>query len=238
MPLIGECPSAASPEQFCLALKAARERKGITLDHIADTTKIPAYLFHGLERNDLHRWPTGFFRRSFFRDYVRAIGLPVGETCDEFVRWFPDDAGREPGLASPPAEVATRAQNLRLMLDETWHGPRASILLRLVAASCDAAAVIGMAGVLAWMAHTDLLASTGVVSLAYLVLGTMLFGESPAKFIIAGRKAVIDALSYALGSADSDTAGPVEESPSREWITDARRVGPPPRLRVRIKVSH
>ena len=51
-------------------------------------------MFAALERSDLRRWPNGLFRRSFFRDYVRMIGLPVAEACDEFVRLFPDDEGQ------------------------------------------------------------------------------------------------------------------------------------------------
>ena len=80
-------------QEFCLALKTARERKGITLDEIADTTKIPAFMFAALEQCDLSRWPKGLFRRSFFRDYVQMLSLPVPEACAEFVRLFPDDEG-------------------------------------------------------------------------------------------------------------------------------------------------
>lgn len=80
-------------QEFCLALKAARESKGITLDEIADTTKIPAFMFAALERCDLSRWPKGFFRRSFFRDYAQMLSLPVSEACAQFARLFPDDDG-------------------------------------------------------------------------------------------------------------------------------------------------
>ena len=78
MPLNSESLSTHSRQEFCLALKAARERAGITLAEIADKTKIPASLFAALERNDLRRWPKGLFRRSFFRDYARMIGVPRG----------------------------------------------------------------------------------------------------------------------------------------------------------------
>jgi transcriptional regulator with XRE-family HTH domain len=90
-----EHASTLTPEKFCCALKAARERKGITLAEIAEATKIPAYLMEGLERCDLRRWPKGLFRRSFFRDYARMIGVSVTEAVAEFVRLFPDDDGDE-----------------------------------------------------------------------------------------------------------------------------------------------
>lgn len=98
--------SIDSRDEFCLALKAARERSGITLADIADATKIPAYLFDALEHADLRRWPNGLFRRSFFRDYVRTIGLPVTEACAQFARLFPDETVE----VAPPAEVAAPAK--------------------------------------------------------------------------------------------------------------------------------
>jgi len=97
--------SIDSPDEFCLALKEARERNGITLADIAEATKIPAYLFEALEHNDLRRWPNGLFRRSFFRDYVKTIGVPVSEACAQFARLFPDATAE----VAPVAEVAAPA---------------------------------------------------------------------------------------------------------------------------------
>jgi hypothetical protein len=111
MPLTPDTPATRSPEEFCAALKAARERKGLELAAIENETKIPAFLLAALESHDLRRWPKGFFGRSFFQNYVRAIGLPPAETCAEFVRLFPDQD--DPDLAKvampeTPAPVATQ----------------------------------------------------------------------------------------------------------------------------------
>lgn len=106
MPLNSDCLATDSREDFCLALKAVRERKGITLDQIADTTKIPAFMFAALERCDLSRWPKGFFRRSFFQNYVQMLSLPVSEACEQFVRLFPD----EEGVVPPVVTVAAPSQ--------------------------------------------------------------------------------------------------------------------------------
>lgn len=104
MPLNNTHPPTHSPEEFCLALKAERERKGITLAQISNTSKIPVSVFAALERGDLRRWPKGLFRRSFFRDYVKAIGVKVDETCAEFIRLFPDE---EPVDVAQVAESST-----------------------------------------------------------------------------------------------------------------------------------
>lgn len=246
--LHSESLSTHSRREFCLALKAARERNGITLAAIADSTKIPASMFAALERNDLRRWPKGLFRRSFFRDYARMIGVPVAETCAEFVRLFPDQGGAELIKA---AESATQNDDVRLVLDQAWHGPPAPVLSRLLAALIDGAAVILVAAALAWVAGTDQPATTAILALAYFSLATALFGESPAKWVMSKGPSIFGALTQGpaalaaawrrvtdvFGTASGDTPQPGEEPEIRPWITDAHRVGPAPRLRVRIKVS-
>ena len=92
----------ASPEAFCGALKTARERRGISLQSIADSTKIGIGFLTALERGDLRHWPKGIFRRSFFRDYAKAIGVPVESGLEAFKRLFPD--GTE-----PPETISTSA---------------------------------------------------------------------------------------------------------------------------------
>lgn len=235
-----ERPLHDARQEFCLALKAARERRGITLREIAETTKIPASLFAALERSDLRCWPKGLFRRSFFRDYVRTIGLPTAEVCDEFVRLFPDDQGQVSTKGAGAVDAATGAEELRLALDTTWRGPRGSVPLRLLAAVLDGAAVILVSTALAWVAGIDPLATTAIVAMAYFTLATALFGESPAKYAMTRRAFVREALAPAISSmfGSHETSTPEPEEPvMREWFTDARRVAPSPRLRVRIKVS-
>jgi hypothetical protein len=255
MPFNTESLFNESRQEFCLALKSSRERKGIALAEIEKATKIPAYLFAGLERGDLRRWPKGFFRRSFFRDYVRMIGLPVEETTAEFVLLFPDAAGAEVTKGAGSANRADQANGLRLAFDAAWHGPRASVTSRLLAALIDTGAVVLVAAALAWAAGKDQAATTAVFALAYFCLATAIFGESPAKWILSRRRSIADALtrgttdtlaglrrggdaiSRLLGSANGSTPEAVEEPEMGDWVTDADRVGPAPRLRVRVKLS-
>jgi transcriptional regulator with XRE-family HTH domain len=253
MPLNSESLPTESRQQFCLALKAVRERKGVTLAEIASATKVPAFMFAALERNDLRRWPKGLFRRSFFRGYVGMIGVPVAETCAEFIRLFPDDEAAIPAAVPgvPPEEEP--ASDVRLAFDAAWHGPRAPVGLRLLAAVIDAGNVLSAAA-LAWAAGVDWPTATAVIALTYLCLGTALFGGSPGTWALSERHAILDALthgstglsagwrssagafSHMFGSADDGTAETVEQPHTRPWITDARRVGPASRFRVRIKV--
>lgn len=235
MPFNSESSYNDSQQEFCLALKVTRERKGITLAQIATATKIPAYMFAGLERGDLRRWPTGLFRRSFFRDYARMIGLPPGEACAEFVRLFPDGSGAE--LAKAAEADADRASDLRLAFDTAWHGPRTPLLSRLLAVLVDAGIVAVLAVAIAWTKGMDLPTTTAIVALLYFSLATALFGESPAKWALLRRQSILDALpqgSAALASAWRRSADTISHLLGGAGVTTPE---PAPRLRVRVKLS-
>lgn len=97
-------------DSFGTRLRRERESRNITLAHIADTTKIKASLFAGLERDDVSRWPSGIFRRSFVRAYAQAIGLDPEQTCREFVERFPEPGDLPPQPLHPPAAGAREAR--------------------------------------------------------------------------------------------------------------------------------
>jgi hypothetical protein len=186
-------------------------------------------LLDALERCDLRYWPKGIFRRSFFRDYARAIGLSVAETCADFVRLFPDDdrsAVSEPAVT--PVETTEQASDVRLVLDAAWQGPRGSFLPRLAAAMIDGAVVVAVSAGLAWLSGIAWPVVTSIVALAYFSFATVLFGQSPAQWLLASQLSLLEALKPSPG----------QEPETRTWTSDAHRVGPAPasRLRVRIKV--
>src|SRR4030095_7447801 len=77
-------------ETFGTRLRLQREEQQIPLATIAEQTKIKLSLLEGLERDDVGRWPTGLFRRSYFRAYASAIGLDPDRMLREFQRLYPD----------------------------------------------------------------------------------------------------------------------------------------------------
>lgn len=226
-PLTNDDLPTHTRQEFCLALKAARERNGLSLADITEATKIPAAVLAALERGDLRSWPNGLYRRSFFRDYARTIGVPVAETCAEFVRLFPDRSGAAP--ADPPAQEPEKPDEVRLSLDEAWHGSRRPVLTRLLAAAIDAVAVVLVSAALVWITGLEWTASLAILALAYFSVATMLFGESPARRALARGQSMLPALTPGEPAS-------AEDHTVRTWISDAHRVGPRARLRVRIKV--
>jgi cytoskeletal protein RodZ len=81
----------ASGLPFGPRLKQVRERGGISLRHIADTTKISVRMLEALERNDISRLPGGIFSRALVRNYAVTIGLDAEQTVRDFIFSFPDD---------------------------------------------------------------------------------------------------------------------------------------------------
>ncbi|MBP1635271.1 MAG: hypothetical protein H6Q10_1845 [Acidobacteria bacterium] len=166
-------------------LRRAREARGLTVEEIAEVTKVSAALYRGLENNDLSRWPTGLFRRAFIRSYAEAVGLDPEDTCRRLVRLFPEDGDAVPEMhavpppAPPPSPAADLSDPPRLVLAAVpWHAsPRFSpSWRRLGAALVDVglAVVPGLAaGLLAgpawfWVAAVAAGAAGHVVSLAVL----------------------------------------------------------------------
>ena len=118
-------------ESFGGRLRYERERRQINLRSIADNTKIGVPLLEGLERDDLSRWPSGIFRKSFVRSYAEAIGLDPEPIVREFVDLFPDPLEAE--IATPevvrPRSDSTGAQpasssrpRVSVKLTITWSG--------------------------------------------------------------------------------------------------------------------
>jgi cytoskeletal protein RodZ len=77
---------------FGTMLREARERRGLTLRVIADTTKISVRALEALERNDIAQLPGGIFSRSFVRAYALEVGLDPEQTIADFITRFPHDS--------------------------------------------------------------------------------------------------------------------------------------------------
>ncbi len=121
-------------KSFGRRLRYERERRQINLRSIAETTKIGVPLLEGLERDDVSRWPSGIFRKSFIRSYAEAIGLDPDPVVREFVDLFPDPLEVEfatPEIvrpkpdatsAPPPSFSSSSSRPLSVKLTITWSG--------------------------------------------------------------------------------------------------------------------
>jgi len=211
---------------FGARLRTARERKGIGLDAIAQSTKINAALFEALEQGDASRWPSGIFRRAFVRAYANAVGLDPEPTLKEFQELFPDpfdqrpsDPERGESLGAARAEFAVEAGAMRLTLaDEPRLLTRAAIdglhgrWGRASAVACDLAIVLGIAAA-AFVAVGHFWTPFTIATVCYYFGGVLVIGNSPGAWLLAGgrtRRGVPQAIAPAAPPVTASTGGETE----------------------------
>jgi len=112
-------------DSFGARLRYERERRQIALKSIAEGTKIGIGLLEGLERDDVSRWPSGIFRKSFVRAYAEAVGLNADAIVREFTERYPDPLEAE--IASPPTvrlkpDATAPSEPLSIKLTISWNG--------------------------------------------------------------------------------------------------------------------
>ena len=220
---------------FGARLRAARERKGIGLNAIAQSTKINAALFDALEQGDTSRWPSGIFRRAFIRAYASAVGLDPEATVKEFQELFPDPFDQPPASAlersesgAARAEFAVEAGALRLTLaDEPGLATRAAIdrllgrWLRASAAACDLAIVVGIAAVV-FAALNRFWTPFTIATVCYYFGGVLVTGNSPGVWLLAGGRNRRSPQEPIALSAPPAAASSGEETDSLERFTTRR----------------
>jgi cytoskeletal protein RodZ len=102
----------------------ARERRKLSLERLAEETKLSASMIAALEDGSCARWPSGLYSRSYVRSYAELVGLDPAETVEEFVTLFPDlaflDVERAERLTVAPRRTGRPpVAPLRLFLDDT-----------------------------------------------------------------------------------------------------------------------
>jgi cytoskeleton protein RodZ len=118
---------------FGSKLRAARERRGVTLRQIANATKIAVAVLEALERNDISRLPGGIFGRAFVRSYAVEVGLDPEDTIRDFMAQFPQESVT---VGHPNAEQIGDHESLES------DRRTASTFLRLIAVSVPIAAIV------------------------------------------------------------------------------------------------
>jgi cytoskeletal protein RodZ len=89
---------------FGLRLRGLRETRGISLERVAQSTKINIGQLIALESGDVSKWPAGIFARGFVRAYADEVRTAAAPLVAEFCRVFPTVAGS----SASPAEHRLR----------------------------------------------------------------------------------------------------------------------------------
>jgi cytoskeleton protein RodZ len=119
-------------ESLGTRLKQERERKGITLDDVAVSTKIGTRMLQALEEERYELLPGGIFNKGFVRAYARHLGLNEEQAvADYMATTLPPAVAGEPVAvmeAMAAHAVVTRGERLTL-LDRIPWGKLAIFLL-------------------------------------------------------------------------------------------------------------
>lgn len=94
-------------------LRSQRELRGMSLDQVAQTTKIPLTLIDALEEGQAERFPERVFVMNYIRSYASAVGL----SADDAVNRFQEIPGSPKPDAFDPAalEVVRRERAVSAM---------------------------------------------------------------------------------------------------------------------------
>jgi transcriptional regulator with XRE-family HTH domain len=192
-------------ETFGPVLRAARERKGVTLKQLAAETKLSVELWESLEENDFSRWPKRVFARSYVRDYAIRVGLDADEVVNEFCRLFPEWGDRR-------AERVIREKAAIIAHDLDWedlptpHQRRATDRaatqapgfltrhrVRILGVALDLPAMLGL-GLGGALLGFNYWVSTAVAAVAYSAITTAVLGRSlglfAAEWILRALRAI------------------------------------------------
>jgi len=87
---------------FGATFKKARESKGISLDQIANQTRISTRFLAAIENEEFHLLPGGIFNRGFVRSFAEAVGIDPAQAVADYERL---SSVPQPGI-DPPAAAA------------------------------------------------------------------------------------------------------------------------------------
>jgi cytoskeletal protein RodZ len=91
-------------------LRQERELRQISLEELAQTTRIPLKMLQHLEEDRHDQLPGEIFARGFLRSYARAAGIPEGEVAE---RWAQHRRPPEPSPALLAAATLTPPERSR-----------------------------------------------------------------------------------------------------------------------------
>jgi hypothetical protein len=157
----------------------------VLLDQISASTKISVSLLKGLENGDLSRWPKGLYCRSYVRDYLRAVSLPIDSNLAEFLRIFPDEGGSSVDEVLDADGHRVSVLSLTLADDRLEHAARTG--RRLLAASIDGVIVLAASGTAAWLIPADFWMCAALLALGYYSIATASLGRTLGSYWCVDR---------------------------------------------------
>lgn len=93
-------------------LRDARERRGLTLEQVAESTKVSTPVLRLIERNEWERLPGGLFTRGHLRAYAVEVGADADEVVREYLSQLPSQIVEARPIPPPAIDSAPSARPL------------------------------------------------------------------------------------------------------------------------------
>lgn len=93
----------ASP-MTALGLEQIRRRKGVSLNEIAESTKISTFFLQAIETEQFGKLPGGLFNRSYIKQYAAAVGISPEGLLETYAEYEAEKERQE----NPPAPAPGR----------------------------------------------------------------------------------------------------------------------------------
>lgn len=223
MPKLAELMN--EPTTLGAYLRRERERRGLALRTISESTKVSVPLLEGLEADDISRWPGGIFRRAFVRSYAQCVGLDPDDVVRRFERQHqpePDAGQADPLSAVARAAPDSQAPGAQAAGLRPAYGQRARVLG--TAADLTVALVIAFGSA---AAGSRLLWPVLLIA-AYYAAGVLLTGTSPMVALLGDESLASDA---PASSPSAASPGTTPNRPAAERRPQPRRTHERPRQR-------
>jgi cytoskeletal protein RodZ len=99
-------------EKISLGLSTIRRNRGISLQQIAESTKISVRSLEAIERGDFRKLPGGIYTTSYLRQYARAIDYDEANLLAAYYRCL----GTPERTVVPTSRPRRILDSLRLVL--------------------------------------------------------------------------------------------------------------------------
>lgn len=122
-----------SIDHFGEALRSERQRRSVSLEDIAQTTKVTVRSLQALESDAFDQLPGGILSKGIVRSYVRCLGLDEGEWVSRFLdasgQKVEPDQLKDKGWTTFALNVSTTRNHQVSDMKIRWAGVAVLLLL-------------------------------------------------------------------------------------------------------------
>jgi transcriptional regulator with XRE-family HTH domain len=204
-------------------LRRERERRGLALRTISETTKVSIGLLEGLEADNISRWPGGIFRRAFVRSYAECVGLDPDDVAKRFERQHAPAEPEVTAVDNPAVSASLGAAPARAATSRSPAPPQRARTLG-TAADLTVAIVLAFGSA---AAGSRLLWPVLLIA-AYYAIGILLTGTSPMVALLSEAPATSSEPRPVSAAAASEQVPAPPAAPAR---VQPRRTNERPRQR-------